>query len=277
MTRFQRFVLLILVCCAIPACDGKGDARSVWTDIIKKCAKNDLLGSNVLYFGPSNSIGPGSIWRKTSDGGYYVRWLLTNVDAANSTPLVNEGQKFTCSGEATSNVTISPSVALENSVAPVGGDIAADFSKAKKTNVSVDSVQWMEIVEGPYEAKIKNLDSTSPVKADLLQGNRFIIERAVKVTGMTADLEFSHDDGVKLHAKYNGPLGSLGTGNLGVGLTAEWKGDTTLHLTSTADFFVAGEMRQWTPMGLSATSKTSFGPTVTGVDKAAVGHDDTIK
>jgi len=268
-------VFLLLFMLTIPSCDG-GDARSIWADIVKKCATSDLLGSDVLYFGPSNDIGPGSIWRKNTDGGYNVRWLLSNV-STDDTSLVHSGQTFTCSGQVTSSSKISPSATLESSVSPLTGSVAADFDKAKKVTVTINSVQWAELVEGPYETKVGSLDASNAVKMDLGTGNRFVIERALKINGMTADLEFSHDDGLNLKSKYSGPIGSLGTGKVGAGLSADWKGDTTLHLVSTADFYIAGQLSPWSSMGLSSAGRKALGPKVQKVSSAKVGLDNTIQ
>lgn len=257
-------------------CDGNETARALWTDVVKKCAASDLLGKDVLYFGPSNPLGPGSVWRKGTDAGYYVRWLPSDVDSSPNS-FIKDGTPFNCAGTSTTTTKLSPTAALQTSAVPVSADISGDFSKARKTTVTVNAAQWDEIVEGPFDQKVKALDPNNPVKVDLDTGTRYVSERALRITGMSADLEFSHDDAIALKAKYNGPLGSLGTGNLGVGLNAEWKGDTTLHLTSATQFYVAGELRPYTSTGLSAARQSPFGPTVTGVASAKVGKDDTVK
>jgi len=277
MRLFKRAIMIAVV--LLYGCDGSESGRALWQDVVKKCAGNDLLGKDVLYFGPSNPLGPGSVWRKgdANNAGYYVRWLPSNIDS-NPNVFIKDGTSFNCAGTSTTTTKVSPTVALQTSVVPVGANFNADFGKARKTTVTVDAAQWDQVVEGPFDQAIKALDSNNPVKIDLRSGTRYVSVRALRITGMSADLEFSHDDALELKAKYNGPLGALGTGDLGVGFNAQWKGDTVLHLTSTAQFYVAGELRPYTStIGLSAGRQIPFGPIETAVSSAKVGKDDTPK
>ncbi len=66
-------------------------AREAWIDVLSKCASSEAL-NNVVYFGPSNKVGPGSVWRK-SDDSLHLRWTLadTEPDEGKLKNLIQEG------------------------------------------------------------------------------------------------------------------------------------------------------------------------------------------
>jgi hypothetical protein len=80
---------------------GATDARSAWIDVLSKCASTELLGSSVFYFGASNSVGPGSVWRKEGDGSLRLRFDLNELepDVAKRAALIQEGNTADYSGQ----------------------------------------------------------------------------------------------------------------------------------------------------------------------------------
>src|SRR5258706_15392085 len=95
-------VVLISVACVDCACTPK-NAKALWTAGLKKCAQNDLLGPNILYFGPSNALGPGTIFQKFADGGTQPSHLL-NEYAPSPNGLMSPAQTFTCSPDSSSSI-----------------------------------------------------------------------------------------------------------------------------------------------------------------------------
>src|SRR5712691_5637897 len=64
------------------------DASSAWRKVLQKCAKSDVIGKQSLFFGLSNGIGPGSVWRFADDKS--IRLLFELSDA-----IPSETDRFT--------------------------------------------------------------------------------------------------------------------------------------------------------------------------------------
>jgi hypothetical protein len=248
----------------MPGCDGHQDARAIWRDGIQKCAANDLLGPNVLYFGPSNGDGPGTVFQTFASGGTQVSHLLSEYEPAPASVLDPNPQRFPCGTNGSWTTTISGGLSLPDTL-KISGDIAANLNKAKTVTINATSIEWDQLVTGPYKSLVLGLPDANSVKVDLLQGKQLVLTRALKVSGMTADLEFTSDIGPKVKLSMpNGPLKGIG-----VNFSAEWKSDTKLTISSTADFYVAGELRTFSQTGL-AGGEANIGPLVPRVAKIKV-------
>jgi hypothetical protein len=235
---------------------GPKNAKAVWNDGLKKCAQNDLLGPQVFYFGPSNALGPGTIFQKFADGGIQVSHLLSQYG---SVDLYAPAQTFSCDATSSSSFKLSGSATLP-SVIPVKGTVSGSLSTAKSVTVSAQALEWDQLVTGPYKAKVLGLPDTDPVKTDLLSSHQLVLSRALKVKGMTAVLEFTDSAGAA--AKLQIPGGSIPkAGNVGVDLNATWNGNTKLTLNAPADFYIAGELRTFDVNGLAGPG-SEVGPLV---------------
>lgn len=248
------------------ACEGPGDARAVWKNGIKKCAKNDLLGSNVLFFGPSNALGPGTIFQNFTTGGTQVSFLIENYQPSPA-PSMAPAQSFGCSVDSAVTFKMSPNVSMDLLLG-ASGSVGVDLKRATNVKVQAQSLQWDQLVTGPYRQQILSLPAGHPIRDALLSGGHLVLARALRVKGMQAELEFSESTGVDVKAKIpNGAIG-LPAGSTGVGLSAQWTGNTKLTLTAPSDFYIAGELRRFSETGLAGSSE--IGDLVTGVDKIVV-------
>ncbi len=242
------------------------DATALWRDVVRKCAQNDVLGSRLLYLGPSNDIGAGTIWRKTGFfRGYAVRWRLSDIEAnANDrTTYIDPGQTTTCTGNAASTIKLDASVALNSKIYPVSADLSADLAKGRTTGVTVDSWRWEQIVEGPYDKKLRHI-SDSDLNDDINKPNRLVMSRALRVKGMNTDIKFDTNVGSDLKTKYDGKTIVIG----GVTLSAKFTNETTLHLSSDQEFYLAGELRPLRQGNVSGTTSNIGQPANTTGGKA---------
>src|ERR1700730_8635818 len=58
----------------------KVTAASAWEDVLRACAQNQTLRpENMVYLGPSNDLGVGTIWRKIDGRGYELKRLQPNA------------------------------------------------------------------------------------------------------------------------------------------------------------------------------------------------------
>lgn len=238
----QLIILSMLMC----GCGSK-DAKQVWDQGLKKCAASDLLGPNILYFGPSNALGPGTVFQKFADGGLQPSHLLSQYG---TTSLYAPAQTFQCSAVASSSFKLNANATLP-SVIPVNGTVAGSISTATNITVNAQSLEWDQLVTGPYKALVLGFPDSNPVKSDLLNEHQLVLSRALRVSGMSAVVEFTHDNGVNAKANIpNGPIAGAG-----LSLDATWTGDTKLTITAPADFYIAGELRTFSVNGLAGGSR----------------------
>jgi hypothetical protein len=145
----------------------------------------------------------------------------------------------------------------------VGGTLAAELKRAQSIVVQVEALQWFDLVTGPYRAIVAGLPDTSAVRQDLERGH-LLLSRALKVTGLKAELEFDSQTGAEVRTKLPATQIGLPAGTVGIGLKPEWQGNTKLTLTSGEDFFIAGELRKFTATGL-AGGPGGLGPLIEDV------------
>lgn len=260
MRKILTTLALLLLLIITPVGFANNDAKKVWKDVIKKCATSDLLGKKVLFFGLSNTAGPGSILRKrasTEGGGYGFRWSLEDLEpnSANWPELFTKppANLVGCSGTSEKKTNIKAGLVLESVVVPLTGGLSVDFNRAKKVTVGVQHYKWDTLDEGPFVLKIDSLPTESRIRQDLNRPDRLVITRALKVKGITADLEFTSGDALALQGKYNDQA-PVRVGD--VTFNASWTGSgrTTLHLESPAESYLAGELSSYRSIGFSGST-----------------------
>jgi len=223
------------------------DARTIWKDGIRRCAENDLLGPNILFFGPSNGQGPGTIYVKYKDGSIGLSHLSSEYLNSPDGIIVN-GLEFACGENSSVSNTISGSLDLSK-ILSVPTTISGKLSTAKSISVKTDSLQWVELVVGPYKALVNSQPPANSIRSDLVAG-QLVLTRALKVKGMSATLEFSKDKAAAL--KINLPQNISGYTNSGINFSVGWESDSKLVLTSKSDFYIAGELRHYENNGLAS-------------------------
>lgn len=269
--RIRAAAVSVAVALAVVACVPK-DARSIWNDLLKKCASSQLIGNDVLYFGPSNNVSVGSVWRKDSDGGYYLRYLPSQVSAGKSLQL--SASEATCSGTVKAETDASFGAGIDSNLAPLTGNLGVDIKRARHVTIKPSSFSWVDLNETEFESAVNNLPADSPIRADLGKTNRLVVVRALRVKGIQVDLEFSSADAVDV----KGQLKQTPADPLAPKFNASWKGtnDTTLHLESANEFYVSGFLKPFSRSGL-AMAGNNFGPLVKGIGKPTIGRDPDVK
>ncbi len=226
---------------SLTGCD---DMRTAWVKVLRKCATNDTINQNALvYFGPSNTIGVGAIFRKTPDGGLLIRDTLANgiPDAADRAKIVLPGTDAKCEGEATSEWNIKVGVPIQALTTPISVGLSTAFSKASDIKVSVTNWSQDTLDEDQFELGL-NHSGTSSFKNDFkVRKDTFIVERGIHVKGLSAELTFHGSAGVDVKATLADGL-AIPIGKDGVTLTTAWQGTTTLKLSTPGDFYIAGEL-----------------------------------
>jgi len=206
----RALVMLLFLCVASPAF--AQDASTAWRTIISKCAKSDLLGRESLFFGVSNLIGPGSIWRRADDGSIRLVSVLSDVvtNADDESKIVLANNIVACTGNSKTGWNIKFGLPFSTGATALSLDIGAILGGAHSVTVSVKGYAMDTLDEDNWKKAFLGLGQDNIYLQDARQPNRLLAENAVKVTGLTAVFNFNHDFSGDVQAKYNGKSFMLG-------------------------------------------------------------------
>lgn len=238
--------LLIIIALFTVFLSGCGPtAKDAWVKVIKKCAVADTIDeSKLLYFGPSSTIGPGSLWRKDTQGkGYGLR--MANKDLSANENIVHRDSPALCTGQSVTETKVGPKLSFTSELSPVSAEVKADFERAKSISAKAAEIRWYTVQEKPFEDYIHKLPDSNPLKEDINQENRLVMRRALMVSGYSAEIKFDASVAAELEGKYSGTLPAELVGDWGAAISASWRDGTTLVLESKAPFFVVGELHPW--------------------------------
>lgn len=204
------------------------------------CSVSDLNSKSVLYFGPSNQIGPGSVWSRLGDsGGYQPQWRMQDLGV--DTQVIQQGTRFTCDLNNSSKLAANGGLSVISSAASASGETKADFARGKVVKVSSTGATWDTVVAGPYNLKLKSIADPG-IRADIAGPNRIVLIRALRLDGYRVTLDFDSSIKPDIKAKYSGKVFGKDTmGDVGASFAASWSADDKLELTAADGVYVAGE------------------------------------
>lgn len=254
MFRLLQLAASITLMISVAGCAKAATARQMYRDVLRKCTNADQIGGRELYMGPSNPVGPGSVWRRAA-GGYNLRWTLDRAipNESERQQLIQPGTDASCQGVSITKSKLAPSFSISG-IVPVTGELSGDLSAARTVTLSTDFWRWDQIQELPYESAINQLRSNgSHYALDLSQPDRFVVGKALRVRGITAELSFDATRIGTLKAKYPALAIAPGaTADLGGGVSASWSNQTTLKMQSGGDFYIAVQLYPWSETGLAS-------------------------
>jgi hypothetical protein len=239
MNRRIVLVFVLFGCLTLGGCD---PATDEWLSLIKQCATSDQLGSDTVYFGASNSIGAGSVYRRRPDGTVALLFQLSDMFPAQSDrdKILAEGPPAQCSGTKSVSWEVKADLPFESGTTSLSADLSADLKKASTTTISLNSWSLETAKETPWKVAVATLDDKNPYKQEVLQPGRYLMETAVKIAGFTASFEYDQSLVAGLLLKYpNGK--TISTGPNGISLQVNWTSNTTLSLSSTDAFYALAE------------------------------------
>lgn len=246
--KVKLFVFLIV--CSVPASAMAQDARAFWKDVLQKCATSDIVKKNLLYVGPTNNMGVGSVWRKAA-GNWRPQVEFNNTVAPDTVraTLVNSGTITKCSGTSAKTSSINPTLVLQSVLAPIGLDIGLDLKKARTVTVSVDGYTWDTLLEGTFVSAMPSLSQTY---REAVRQN-YVVGRVLRVSGISAELGFDNATQASLQTKYSGGITAT------AGLKGAWTNKGTLKVTAPDTAFVVVEMWKYQEVGFqSGTQQKHF-------------------
>ncbi len=193
------------------------DASTAWRKVIKRCAKTDLIGSQSLFFGVSNTIGPGSVWRFVNDKSIRLMFELSDAfpDQAAQSKMVKANNTAGCFGTSSSSWNIKFGLPFSTGATPLSLDIGALLGQAKKVTVSISGFALDDLKETDWKEAFKGLAPDNAYAKELLQDNRLVAENAVKVTGFKAVFDYKTALSADVQAKYKGSAFTLGNSSTG--------------------------------------------------------------
>lgn len=227
----------------------------MWKRIVKSCGGAQIVGSNVLFLGPSNTIGLGSVWRKTNTGGYNPRFELSSLvaDEATRQQIIKLGQKTEmCKGTSNNKWNFGVSLPFVGGIFGLTG-IDADLRRARRATVTADSVALDVILEVPFEVAIKKLrakDPEDPFLVDLLTNpDRLLVSKAYRITGMAMTFDYDPKLLEELKGKYPEGFSVNIGGEKGLKVGFNYSSESSLTLKLPSEVYVAGEFSKITTNG----------------------------
>ena len=250
--RIRMFLLGAALSTLAVECPANPKPRDAWKKILQECAQTDVLGKKVLYLGPSNNVGVGSIWLKRENG-FGLRYRSSDLQIPRSLRYVNRGQPVRCSGETRSGFHLRGDAALGLLIASISGDAASYLSRGRSITVGVSSYRWDTLVEGVFETWFQQSADLS-LRNDLLglgttrQDPRYIITKALWVSGFSAEIEF--DSGIGAQVKASVSESAFEKAQAGTKVRFKWVRNEKLLIESKEAFVLAGELARFTPAGV---------------------------
>jgi hypothetical protein len=233
----KAWIAVGLMLCMTPGIGFAADATSAWKKVLKKCAKSDFIKKQTLFFGLSNTIGPGSVWRFADDKS--IRLLFDLADAlpnqADRDQVLQLSNIGDCSGDSTSNWNLKLGLPISTGTTPLALDIAAALKRASKVTVSVTGFSVDLLKEVPWEEKVQALGPDSPYVKRLHASDGIVASNVLKVAGLKAVFVFGTSLSADVEAKFQDKTFVLGegedaTGGAGSGAAGEPSpGGATLH------------------------------------------------
>lgn len=227
--RFLGVVTLVLLLGA--SC--RESADRAWEEVLSRCADSDQI-ANVLFFGFSSNVGPGSIWRETESNGYLAVRPFPEFDGAES--IFNRGTPNICEGEARRFTNIGTEVAGKvRSILPASASFSV--SDADTIALSTPSWAWDQVYVGVFADYVGQLEADHPFRRDL-ENDRLVVGRALRLNGYKADLTFANERIADIRAAHP-------SGIVEGGVTGRWTSDRTLSMSSSEPIYVAVQMYRW--------------------------------
>ncbi len=244
------------------------DATTAWRTILHRCAKSDLINRESLFFGVSNTIGPGSVWRFADDKS--IRLMFELADAfpsiAKQESIIHKNNVVSCLGNSSSTWNIKLSLPFTTGATPLTLDIGGLLSQAKKVTVSIQGYAMDDLKETVWKTAMLDLGSSNVYAKEILQPNRLLAENVVKVTGFRAIFDYKADIGADAVAKYKGTSFTLGNSSPSSGKQTTSSDVKTISDAANSAVSTATKAAKKTKASNSEASNKSSCPVPGGTD-----------
>jgi hypothetical protein len=252
----MRPVIAGVFALALAGCSAGLSPSSRTAAAIGDCAADDLATGQVVFFGLSDNLGPGTIMKRYAGKGIGPEYLVGSVIDDPPSSVVHHGVDWACAlGDSVARAFNANSAV---GILPVDTTVNAKLARASHLEVTVDSVRWDDLLTGPYRAAIDQL-SDPRLKADLLRGGYLVESRALVAKGLKVSATFERSVGASVKAALGEGRKTLKQGKVTAVVDLTWDDTTELTITAPFEVYIAGRL-----MNLAAGSS----PSANGVPEA---------
>lgn len=236
----------------------RGDEASTWMKLLSGCSGDPSTIGNVaqVYFGPSNSAGPGSVFKVDGHRQYSLRFdlqdLLNDYNLAPPSPTgaATEDHWFSVGHPAQCQATNSVQWNVRGSIpiqGPLGSGISADvqgsLAKASSVKLRTDGYRLIYLKTDAFARELADPKNAFYLEEFRATKDRVIEANALQVLGVSVDYTFSTDIAASVKASL--PIGPVTTGPDGINVTAKFVNDTTYEISTKSDFYLMGSYVTW--------------------------------
>ncbi|WP_282042614.1 hypothetical protein [Winogradskyella flava] len=217
----------------------KGQTWKEWRKTFKDCMESNFIRSP-YYFGPTSTVSLGSITSKNKRQLIFTAESVFSEDEIKK--ITNVGAPASCIVKR--SIELDLETTLEGEIKDKGNaNIRFAIQNAKSTTTTIDGFQVDNIIEGILRQILDNAEtgSTKAVyKKELLEGKNVLLNRIIKVSGFTTEIELDNEISADLEAELaNNPEFEVGDAGLKVKFSK--KNNTTISVKSLGDFVVFGK------------------------------------
>ena len=232
-------VIAGLLVLALAGCSGRLSNASRATADIGDCAADDLATGQVVFFGLSDNLGPGTIMKHHTGKGVGPEYFIDNIVEDPTSAVVHHGVDWACAlGDSVARAFNANSAV---GILPVDAALNAKLARASHLGVTVESVRWDDLLAGPYRAAIDQL-SDPRLKADLHQGGYLVESRALVAKGIRVTALFEKSLGASVKAALGEGRKTLQQGKVTAIVDLTWDDTTELTITSRSEVYIAGRL-----------------------------------
>lgn len=217
----------------------KGQTWKEWRKTFKDCMQAQWIKSP-YYFGPTSTVSLGSITSRNKKQLIFTAESVFDKDEIKR--MTNVGAPGSCSVKRTIELDLETS--LEGEIRDKGSaNIRSALQNAKSTTTTIDGFQVDNLIEGILRQILNSAEPGSIKEAyrtELLEGKNVLLNRIIKVSGFTTEIELNNDIDADLDTELaSNPEFQVGDAGLKVKFSK--KNNTTILVKSLGDFVVFGK------------------------------------
>ena len=235
----MRAIVAGILAVVLAGCSGSLSNTSKTRAAVGDCAADDLATGQVVFFGLSDNLGPGTIMKRYPGKGVGPEYFVGSIIDDPTSAVVHRGVDWACAlGDSVARAFDANRVV---GILPVDGALNARLAQASRLQVTVDSVRWDDLLAAPYRAAIDQLNDRR-LKADLLRGGYLVESRALVAKGIRIIATFEKSIGGEIKAALGEGRKNLQQGKVTAVADLTWDDTTVLTITSPGEVYIAGRL-----------------------------------
>ena len=238
MSAVRRSVITSVLALILGGCS-TGLSASRASVAINDCAADDFATGQIVFFGLSDNLGPGTIMKRYGGKGVGPEYAVDSIVADPMATVIHHGVDWACAlGDSVARAFRANGAV---GILPVDALLNAKLARASHIGVTVDAVRWDDLLAAPYRAAIDQLSDPS-LKAQLLRGDYLVESRALVAKGLRVTASFERSVGASIKAALGEGRKTLRQGRVTAVVDLSWENTTTLTITAPAEVYIAGRL-----------------------------------